>query len=155
MKQSLLNLHLIACSRYPKLSGCSLCSGCSYPIIWQTINFRVVLINDHAYPGYCRIESIAHINEMTDLTDALQKECLQLLLNIEKGLRKLLAPDKINLASLGNKTPHLHWHIIPRYKDDNHFPGAIWSAPIKNNSTEFNQKEERDFISKMKVFLSQ
>ena len=102
MKQSLLNLHLIACSRYPKLSGCSLCSGCSYPIIWQTINFRVVLINDHAYPGYCRIESIAHIKEMTDLTDALQKECLQLLLNIEKGLRKLLAPDKINLASLGN-----------------------------------------------------
>jgi len=92
---------------------------------------------------------------MTDLTDALQKECLQLLLNIEKGLRKLLAPDKINLASLGNKAPHLHWHIIPRYKDDNHFPGAIWSAPKKNNSTEFNQKEERDFISKMKVFLSQ
>ena len=116
MKQSLLSLHWIACSRYPKLSGCSLCSGCSYPIIWQTINFRVVLINDHSYPGYCRIESIVHIKEMTDLTDALQKECLQLLLNIEKGLRKLLAPDKINLASLGNKTPHLHWHIIPRYK---------------------------------------
>ena len=60
-----------------------------------------------------------------------------------------------DLASLGNKTPHLHWHIIPRYEDDNHFPGAIWSAPKKNNSTEFNQKEERDFISKMKVFLSQ
>jgi diadenosine tetraphosphate (Ap4A) HIT family hydrolase len=25
--------------------------------------------------------------------------------------------------------PHLHWHIIPRYRWDSHFPEAVWAAP--------------------------
>ena len=37
-----------------------------------------------------------------------------------------LQPDKINLASFGNMVPHLHWHVIPRFKDDMHFPNPIW-----------------------------
>jgi diadenosine tetraphosphate (Ap4A) HIT family hydrolase len=34
----------------------------------------------------------------------------------------------MNLASLGNVTPHLHWHVIARYADDAQFPGPIWAA---------------------------
>jgi diadenosine tetraphosphate (Ap4A) HIT family hydrolase len=47
---------------------------------------------------------------------------------LEAALRELLRPDKINLASLGNMTPHLHWHVIPRFRDDPHFPNPIWGA---------------------------
>jgi diadenosine tetraphosphate (Ap4A) HIT family hydrolase len=32
----------------------------------------------------------------------------------------------MNLASLGNQTPHLHWHLIPRFTDDSHFPQPVW-----------------------------
>jgi diadenosine tetraphosphate (Ap4A) HIT family hydrolase len=39
-----------------------------------------------------------------------------------------MKPDKINLASLGNLVPHLHWHVIPRFRDDAFFPGSVWSA---------------------------
>ena len=35
----------------------------------------------------------------------------------------------MNLASLGNQTPHLHWHVVPRFRDDRHFPGPIWASP--------------------------
>jgi len=52
----------------------------------------------------------------------------------EAALREVLAPDKINLASLGNMIPHLHWHIIPRYLDDPHFPRPIWAQPCRNAS---------------------
>jgi diadenosine tetraphosphate (Ap4A) HIT family hydrolase len=38
-----------------------------------------------------------------------------------------MQPKKINLASLGNMVPHLHWHIIPRYTDDAHFPAPVWA----------------------------
>ena len=38
----------------------------------------------------------------------------------------MLEPHKINLASFGNLTPHLHWHVIPRFEDDPHFPNSIW-----------------------------
>jgi diadenosine tetraphosphate (Ap4A) HIT family hydrolase len=34
----------------------------------------------------------------------------------------------MNLASLGNVTPHLHWHVIPRFADDSHFPQPVWGA---------------------------
>ena len=42
---------------------------------------------------------------------------------------KFYSREKINLASLGNKTPHLHWHVIPRFKLDRHFPNPIWGEP--------------------------
>ena len=45
----------------------------------------------------------------------------------ERALRQMVQPAKINLASLGNMTPHLHWHVIPRFADDKHFPSSVWS----------------------------
>jgi diadenosine tetraphosphate (Ap4A) HIT family hydrolase len=48
---------------------------------------------------------------------------------VEQVLREVMQPDKINLASLGNMTPHLHWHVIPRFKSDKHFPQPIWGTP--------------------------
>ena len=48
------------------------------------------------------------------------------------GLRTVLAPDKINLASLGNVVPHLHWHVIPRFADDAHFPAPVWAARARD-----------------------
>ena len=35
-------------------------------------------------------------------------------------------PDKVNIASFGNMVPHLHWHIIPRFEVDRHYPNPIW-----------------------------
>ena len=36
-----------------------------------------------------------------------------------------MRPDHVNVESLGNVVPHLHWHIIPRYVGD-----ARWGMPI-------------------------
>jgi diadenosine tetraphosphate (Ap4A) HIT family hydrolase len=41
------------------------------------------------------------------------------------------AHDKMNIASLGNLVPHVHWHVIPRFADDSHFPQAVWSEPSR------------------------
>jgi diadenosine tetraphosphate (Ap4A) HIT family hydrolase len=40
-------------------------------------------------------------------------------------------PDKVNIAALGNMTPHIHWHVIPRFKDDVFFPGSAWSVRLQ------------------------
>jgi diadenosine tetraphosphate (Ap4A) HIT family hydrolase len=42
----------------------------------------------------------------------------------------------MNLASLGNLTPHVHWHLIPRFADDAHFPGPIWSERKRTTAPE-------------------
>ena len=48
---------------------------------------------------------------------------------VEEAQQSILSPDKINLASLGNMVPHLHWHVIPRWRGDRHFPDPIWAPP--------------------------
>ena len=49
-------------------------------------------------------------------------------MTVERVLREQLRPTKINLASLGNMVPHLHWHVIARFDWDSHFPQPIWGT---------------------------
>jgi diadenosine tetraphosphate (Ap4A) HIT family hydrolase len=68
---------------------------------------------------------------MTDLAAPDRLHLMRVVFGVEAGLRELLFPDKVNIASLGNMTPHLHWHVIPRFRGDRHFPGPIWGAPAE------------------------
>lgn len=114
------------------MSVCPLClsslQGLPSPqeVLWHDDFCRVVLLNDTDYPAYCRIELIEHIKEMTDLAPQDRARTMKVVFAVETAMREVIQPDKINLASLGNKTPHMHWHIIPRFDDDKHFPNSHW-----------------------------
>ena len=105
---------------------CVLCNEPGGQVIYQTQLFRVVLVNDVAYPGFVRLIVNPHVKEMTDLSHADSMMVFSALLQIEAVVKKLYNPDKINLASLGNVVPHMHWHIIPRFFADRHYPNPIW-----------------------------
>jgi len=106
---------------------CDLCAGAGGLLLWEDPRCRVVLVEEPGYAGYCRVIWKAHVAEMTDLSNADRSHCLRVVFAVESVLRELLSPHKINLASLGNFTPHVHWHVIPRFRDDPHFPQAIWA----------------------------
>jgi diadenosine tetraphosphate (Ap4A) HIT family hydrolase len=97
-------------------------------LLWQDEFCRVVRVPDFDYPEFCRVILQRHVTEMTDLAPEARTQLMKAVFATERALRALLAPDKINLASLGNQTPHLHWHVIPRFRDDRHFPNSVWSA---------------------------
>ena len=126
--------------------NCALCSSQKYPIIWTNNLLRIVLINDQNYRGYCRVDLINHVKEMVDLDEETRNEFMGVIFQMEKYIKEYLQPDKINLASLGNITPHLHWHIIPRYLSDNHFPDSIWSEKKRNGINKFSKAQELKFI---------
>ena len=108
--------------------GCELCDGPGGEELYRNAQLRVVLVDDAQYPGFCRVIWNAHVKEMTDLPPASRSAMMQMVMKVESALRETLNPDKINLASLGNMTPHLHWHVIPRFSDDAHFPSPVWAA---------------------------
>jgi diadenosine tetraphosphate (Ap4A) HIT family hydrolase len=27
--------------------------------------------------------------------------------------------------------PHVHWHVIPRFADDSHFPHPVWADAVR------------------------
>ena len=65
---------------------------------------------------------------MSDLNPDDAVKVMSAVLKIEQIIREVFNPDKINLASLGNVVPHVHWHIVPRYLNDSHYPNPIWGA---------------------------
>ena len=83
------------------------------------------------YVGFCRVILKQHLSEMTDLSSNDRNRLMNAVWAVETALINLYKPTKINLASLGNVVPHLHWHIIPRFSDDPHFPQPIWSNAIR------------------------
>jgi|SRR6185437_11175082 len=109
-----------------KLTNCPLCKTEDENILFTNNLFRIILVNDDFYPGYIRLILNRHIAEMTDIDSLEAHKIFSALLIIERQIRETFNPDKINLACLGNMVPHLHWHIIPRYKNDRHFPNPIW-----------------------------
>lgn len=111
------------------MTDCPLCHPQSERVLWRDQDCRVILVDDPAYPGFCRVIWNTHVREMTDLPPAARAHCMQVVYAAEETLRALLEPAKINLASLGNQVPHVHWHVIPRYADDAHYPDPVWAAP--------------------------
>ncbi len=107
---------------------CPLCVPVAETVFWQDEACRVISVDEPTFPGFCRVVWSAHVAEMSDLLPSEQKHLLTVVLATEKALRSLMQPDKINLASLGNVVPHLHWHVIPRFRDDANFPDPIWAA---------------------------
>lgn len=106
---------------------CVLCEDDGGRTVWRDARCRVV-VADEPFPGYCRVIWNAHVSEMTDLDTGDRDHLMRVVWATESVLRAQLAPDKMNLACLGNVVPHLHWHVIPRFADDSHFPQTVWGA---------------------------
>ena len=108
--------------------ACELCEQPGGAVLWRDGRCRVVLVDEPGYPGFCRAIWNSHVKEMTDLVESDRAHLMRVVFALEAALREQVGPEKINLASLGNTTPHLHWHVIPRFRDDPHYPNPIWGA---------------------------
>lgn len=121
---------------------CVLCvPSAAEAVLWQDGRCRVIDAEDPDYPGYCRIIWNDHVAEMSDLAPDARAHLMDVVHAVEASLRRLLQPGKINLAALGNRVPHLHWHVIPRFPDDPHFPDAVW-APRRRAGAKRNVQRE-------------
>ena len=111
------------------MTGCELCHQPGGLPVHRSLDWRVVRVADAAFPAFYRVIWNAHRSEFSDLDAAQRRHCLEAVTVVEQALRQSLAPTKINLASLGNVVPHLHWHVIARFDWDSHFPNPVWGQP--------------------------
>ena len=111
--------------------SCELCDADGGSVLWRDDLCRVVRPAVAGYPGFLRVIVHRHVKEMTDLQE--RGHLMRVVFACEAALRKVCNPDKVNLASLGNVVPHLHWHVIARFADDAHFPDAVW-APARRTA---------------------
>jgi diadenosine tetraphosphate (Ap4A) HIT family hydrolase len=76
-------------------------------------------------------------------------ECLDI---IEKEMLRYFNPAKINIASFGNMLPRVHWHVMARFEDDNHFPEPMWGSKQREGFVLTTPMEP--FIEAMKLKLA-
>lgn len=107
--------------------ACVFCDSGGGRIVFEDARLRVV-VADEPFAGFCRVIWKAHVREMTDLAPVDRRHLMNMVFAVESALRALLAPTKMNVASLGNQVSHVHWHVIPRFADDSHFPQPVWGS---------------------------
>jgi len=126
---------------------CEFCSSPGGPVLWQNDVCRVVRVDEPDYPGFCRVILNRHAREMSDLGPEERDALMRVVYTVEAVVRETLGAHKMNLASLGNMTPHVHWHVIPRFEDDRHFPGPIWAAPKRESAVPKDRVARADGVS--------
>ena len=114
--------------------ACEFCTSPGGAVLWQNDLCRVVKVDEPDYPGYCRVILKRHARELTDLNQSERGALMSVVFAVEAAVRETMQPDKMNVASLGNMTPHVHWHVVPRFRDDRHFPNPIWAAPQRERA---------------------
>ncbi|MDO4591838.1 MAG: HIT family protein [Comamonadaceae bacterium] len=112
-------------------ADCVLCREAGGVPVFQGAQLRVIRAEEVGFPVFYRVIWQAHVAELSDLSGQERNTCMAAVVAVERVVRARLAPDKINLAALGNMVPHLHWHVIARYEWDSHFPGAVWANPLR------------------------
>ena len=80
-------------------------------------------------------------DNLIELIDLNRDEQIELIEEIDYVSRKIMdccAPDKVNVANLGNVVSQLHIHVLARYKTDRAWPGPIWGTSC---GKQFDQKK--------------
>ena len=116
-------------------AACPLCDGPGGTLLATGNSLRVIRAEEAGFPAFYRVVWQLHVAEFSDLSPEERQECMEAVACVERALREHmpaeLVPDKVNLAALGNMVPHLHWHVIARYRWDTHFPSPVWASPSR------------------------
>jgi len=90
---------------------------------------RVLLMNDSRFPWLILVPQRAGLVDLIDLKNSDYATCMGEIRRACEALREAFAPDKLNVAALGNVVPQLHVHAIARFRSDAAWPRPVWGGP--------------------------
>src|SRR5574344_2704324 len=97
---------------------------------------------------WLKIFTIDNIKEFSQCNLETKNEIWKYLDIIEKEMISYFKPEKINIASFGNYVPHVHFHIMARFKEDSYFPEPMWGK--QQRVANLNLPSFEDFYNKIK-----
>lgn len=124
---------------------------------WQIVAVlsaaSLYLSRNQTYRGHCLlILDLKHATRPEQLSAQEWAAFCSDLHQATVAINKTVRPDHVNVAALGNLIPHLHWHIVPRYRADPRWGGPIWSADMPD--TRLTAAEQRELINDLRSALA-
>jgi diadenosine tetraphosphate (Ap4A) HIT family hydrolase len=85
----------------------------------------LLLTMDQTYRGRCILALKGHKTEVFHMEAEELQAWARDVSRASKALYGTFSPDKINYAIFGDLYPHLHMHLIPKYRN-----GPEWGGPF-------------------------
>lgn len=123
---------LVLCAM--KDENCAYCmqgdlvSGFGYPCC-ELEHSLVFIFKEQSHKGRCIIASKKHVSELVDFTDEERNGYFADMAKVAKAMHAAFHPDKINYGAYGDTGKHLHFHLVPKYKDQ-----VEWASIFEMNS---------------------
>lgn len=100
---------------------------------------------------WLKIFTNENYKELSQCPKEVKTEIFKCLDIIEKEMLSYYNCEKINIASFGNYVPHVHFHIMARFKEDSYFPEPIWGK--KQREADLNLPSFEVFCEKIEKLL--
>jgi len=114
-------------------------------IIYKTPDFYIE-VHESEIP-WLKIFTTHAYKELTDVPKPLRKTLYEVMEIIEEEMLSFYKPEKINIAAFGNYLPHLHIHVMARFKDDSYFPEPMWG--IQQRESKLSLPSSEDFYNRL------
>lgn len=108
-------------------------------IIYEHNDFYIE-VHESEIP-WLKIFTTKEYKELTDVPKPLRKKLYEVMEIIEEEMRSYYKPEKINIAAFGNYLPHLHIHVMARFKEDSYFPEPMWGEKQRTGTLELAPSE--------------
>ena len=114
-------------------------------IIYKHTDFYIE-VHESEIP-WLKIFTTKTYKELTDVPKTLRKQLYEVMEIIEEQMRKYYNPEKINIAAFGNYLPHVHIHVMARFKEDSYFPEPMWG--VKQRDSSLQLPDEKTFYTEL------
>ena len=131
-------------------------SNDSWDLIAKLSVSSLYLSKDQTYRGRCVvIFDLRHAARPDELTlDEWNAFCADLYAG-EQAVMRVVKPDHVNIESLGNVVPHLHWHILPRTLDDPRWGSPIWLSSLADmRELRLEPREQAELVAALRAALA-
>lgn len=89
----------------------------------------LILFKEQSHPGRCIVAYKDHVSELVDLSDEERDAFFADVARAAKAIHAAFHPDKINYGAYGDTGRHLHFHLVPKYKDQAEWGGVFQMDP--------------------------
>ncbi len=111
---------------------------------------KVYLFREQSHKGRVIVAHKKHVGDMTELSDEERDAYFTDIAKVSKALQKVFHPDKVNYGAYGDTGHHLHFHLVPKYKDEYEWGGVFAMNPGEKHLTD---EEYKELVEKIKAAI--
>ena len=111
---------------------------------------KLYLFKEQSHKGRCIVASKFHVSEMTELSEEERNAFFADVNHVAKAIHAAFHPDKVNYGAYGDTGHHLHFHLVPKYKDEFEWGGTFAMDP---KQLTLSDAEYDEIIKALKEYL--